>query len=254
MLLEATFTDSHKNDTRDPETKLIDGLLEKQNRENKEPTSQFYGLVYSQEISQEVSKSFTWGLIADSQGFLIPDIFNPDYSLPNYLPFWFSSATFNTSDLDFQRLENIRLNCSINWFRRSNVVSFGSSFSFDLYCQIVEATNINPELVQINDYIPVMQIKVGTVTYNSANNTFSNIRTKLNFDLSDTTFNQDFINNPTEITQTTYDRIKAGASNLIVYFGFQNSTLTVAQLQFLDNRPFENTSQIQLLYKGLSKI
>jgi hypothetical protein len=254
MLLEANLTESHKTDVRDNETKFFDEIKEKQVRDDKEPRSQFYGLIFNQEIQK--NNTFTLGLIQDSKGFLTFDTGNVNYTLPNYIPLWFSTPSFSVTDLGFQSVEKIRLNILSNWFRRSNAVSFGSDFNFDMYCLIAEVSTLNPELVGFNDYTPFLQIKLGNVKYTALNNTFSNLYQKFNYDLSDVISNQSFTGGAevTKLSIRQYDKLKSGNTRLSVYFGFQTATLTVAQLQFMENRPFQNQSSVQLQYKGISKL
>lgn len=232
----AILTPSHKTDTREQSVRMLENTQDRQNEQDRLPRSQFYGLVQAQSIFA-IDNNVTWGLLGDKI-----DTANIDYPAPNFLPNWYSTQSLSVTDLGFENIEKIQLNIFTNWYRRNNVVSFASNFFFDLFCVIAEVSTQNPETLGVNDYVSFLKIKVGTVNYNASNNTFSNIYSKINLDLSK------------ELTPNQYSKLKNGQIRLAVYFGFETSLRTSAELQFMLYRPFINTSIVQLLYKGIAKL
>lgn len=245
MLLTATFTDSHKTDIRDTEQKITESLLEKQNRENKEPTSQFYGL--SVPVTYRTYDNLT-NLAPDPIGFLAQNTSDFDYPQANVNLLWFNQVSLNSEVLDFKTLKEINLILNLNWFSRSSANSFPSNFDFDIYLNVYEITGLS-----FSNYIPVLQIKLANIIYDSATNDFTRLNQTIKLNLSDTV--DSFDTNVSKITKDQYERLKSGQTRLSFLVGFNGQSLGSAQKQYMyNNRIFVNESSIILLYKGIRKL
>jgi hypothetical protein len=246
MLLQATFTDSHKTDSRDNEEKVFESLLEKQNRENKEPTSQFYGNTYNQQFRLYDDNT---PLIQDSTGYLYQNLNDTSYPSPNILLKNFNFYTLNIQSLEFNSISSVILLLEINFFCLSSPATFASDFNFDIW--LVFQHNIAEQLLL---YEPLLKIKLGTVTYSTATNQFSYISKILKFNLSDTDNSLDFVAERTKLSNEQYKRLVEGKLLISYIAGFDTSTLSAAQKAYMYNRQFINKSYANLLYKGISKL
>ena len=247
MIIDVTLTDTVKTETRDAQNILLESLLEKKNKEEKEPRNQLnpinktidivYGNIYSEKLT--INDLPLFPLKLDGTGFLIQENGDIDLPPPNYLNLWYSTNSTDWRLLGFDSLDNVRLHANIQFYRRSNVPSFGSNFSFSYYLVIAQVTNPNPETVVATDYQPFVQLNLGTVNYNSATNTFSPINYNQFIDIS---------------ALSQYNNLITGNLKISCYFGVIASSLTVPQKQFLANRPFVLLGQIQLDYAGTNTI
>ena len=256
MSLErAILTNSIKNDTRPDDTRLFDTFLEFQNRNDKEPRGQFYGLIYPQ-LLRGFGDPLS-GLIPDANGFYIINWTDPVYLSPNAIPYWFSTLSLDGLDLGFDKLYKIKLLANINWFSRSTSSTFGTDFSFDLILTVAQVNNANPQLITINDYLPFVQLKLAKVNYLQSSNTFTFVTSKRVIDLTNTVGTQSFTGGAevSQITQSQLEQLKNGTMKLSYMIGFDTSTLSNPIRQTMYSQGiFIDTSQIQLAYYGTNKI
>jgi hypothetical protein len=255
MIEQAILTESVKTDIRSSDEQILDNLLERQKRQDKEPRSQFFRLIYQQSMNTVYFNDIALSpLITDNQGFLKLNENDFDYPAPNTSPVFYNVLSSNYQDFNFSSLSNISLLANINWFRRQNVVSNPTNFSFNLWLCVAEINNSNQQILTNNDYSPLLKINLGTVNYVASSNTFTNINHRKVSDLSNFVINQNFGGEQLQITSTQYDRIKNGESRLSTWIGFDTATVSAGNKSFLYNRPFILNADIQLAYKGLSKL
>jgi hypothetical protein len=223
----------------------MESLLEKQSRENKEPTAQFYGVIIP--VSYKINDALTI-LKSDSSSFLIQNFSDPDYPSPNINLLELNRNSLNAQILDLKVTSSVDLIIQSNFFARSSANSFPNNFSFDLYLSIFNVTGYTT-----SDYIPILQIKLGKINYDSATNQFSRVNQTTKYILSD--INLSFDPSQEKTTKSEYDKIINGESKISIISGFNGSTLTAAQKQYMfNNRSFFNETSVIFLYKGLTRL
>ncbi|MGL5077161.1 MAG: hypothetical protein ACRDBG_15230 [Waterburya sp.] len=218
---------------------MIDDLVENKNRNDKEPKKlNLPPTIYEQRLNNVYLTAMM--LTPDSQGFFIhPDVATFDLIKKNAL------YSLSISELEFKKLKSIKLVLNGSYFATTTAPGFGSDFSFDVFYQVIKVSG--------SSYQPLLQIKVGTVSYTNATGVFSSLEIKRTLNLSDVinaqTFNQQ---EQTQITQTQYSQLPD--DRIVAYLGYSPVGLTAAQQNFINLFGLNNNLNLSLLYYGESII
>jgi hypothetical protein len=230
MLLEANLTESHKTSVRDEETKFFDEIKEKQIRNDKEPTSQFYGITFKIDLnnnlntneikSLQVSGNLTYPTIADSN---YQNSFDGDF-------FKFSNATIKAGDLNIQGGVKLYLFYSLDIIAFGLIPNYISDYSIDIIYSCIESANNNLNQI-ITDF-------VGQLNYFSTSNSFT--FTPFNKLI---TIDDDFVKK----------RIINGQSRILASVGFLTAAVPNSIKQHMRQCSLYPQLQNEIIYAGLTK-
>lgn len=249
MILQAQLTDSHTTEIRNSEEIIIDSLLERKIKSEKEPRIESYAMVFTSSYSVE---DFTFPFKQNSDGFLTLYVLDNDYPPPNFNFLSFSYSSLNAEQLNYDRIVKTNLIFDINWMRTTVNTNFGSDFSFDLYLNIYEMLDDT-----VTNFDPFLQLNIGTINFDTALNKMTMLNKTIQLNLSkDITQEQIFINGVEEdkITIEQLYRLQNGKLTFSAAIGFDVDNLSAPIKNWLyNNNSFKTRAKITFAYYGKTK-